>query len=369
MWLYFALILYIFLLGFASIPRNIYLMLTLGVLTFLSAVRASCIGNDTAEYMSIFSASPNIELNVFEMRYEMGYVLLNKVLYNISSNPQIILIVSSIIIGLGYYKFICKYSIIPMLSVFLFFTFGYWGQMTNIIRQGIAIVIVLFSFDYIKSRKLFKFILIIIIAMLFHRTAIIFLIAYPLSFLKVNLKTGFIAFIISIGGLFFFDFIINKVLLMFPTYSYYLDSAYLDGNVRSATIINIIIVCIILCFGITVNKYTSKNQLVDNPAYKHTNKNTKFNQKDFETISIFLLIGIIVSILSLKFNLLDRVCNYFNVFSIIYLPNIISRIRDRKLIIFISMIITLLFFGYATTIQILRPEWNHIYPYKFFWQV
>lgn len=370
---YFTLIMYIIALSLVYITKlknanRVYIVLTIGVLSFLSATRASSVGNDTVEYLNVFSACQHIDLTLFGMRYEFGYVLLNKILYSISANPQIILIVSSIIIGIGFYKFIYKYSMIPMLSVFLFFSLGHWGQMMNTVRQSIAIVILLYAFDFIKKRKLLPFIGLVCLAALFHRTAIVFLVAYPLSFFKINMKTILIALFTAVGGFFYLGLILNKVLMVFPTYNYYLGSVYLNGNIRLATIMNIIMICSILCFGLILNKHQRRSELMNNNQTFKTMQPYSFNQKDFEMTSVFLLVSIVISITSLKFNLLDRVGAYFDVFSIIYIPNIVARIKDKNLLIFTIMAVVLVFFLYTTTIQIYRPEWNQIYPYKFFWQ-
>ena len=365
---YFALIIYIIALVFIchlnlKNAKRIYLILTIGFLGFLSAVRGSSVGNDTVEYLKIFSECQYYDLSLLGMRYEFGYVLLNKMLFLISDNPQIILIVSSIIIGIGFYKFIYKYSMIPMLSVFLFFSLGYWGQMMNTIRQSIALVILLYAFDFIKKRKLLPFIGIVCVASLFHKTAIVFLVAYPLSFFKVKIKAVFKALIIAISGYIFLESILNTVLVVFPSYNYYLDSIYLNGNIRLATIMNIMVVCSIFYFGRILNKYLIKNELASNSQTNKLLDSCNFDQKEFEMISLFLLASIVISIISLKFNLLDRVGVYFDVFSIIYIPNIVARIKDKNLLLFTTTVVLLMFFLYAKTIQIFIPELNLFYPY------
>jgi len=48
------------------------------------------------------------------------------------------------------------------------------------------------------------------------------------------------------------------------------------------------------------------------------------------------------------------------------LPNAINQIQDKNLRVLINFIVVILFFLYATAILIVRPEWNIIYPYRFF---
>ncbi len=67
---------------------------------------------------------------------------------------------------------------ICMLGLYAFFIAG--------IRQTAAISIVLISYKYLKDGKLIKFVCLIAVAYLIHNTAILFLIAYPLKYLKVK---------------------------------------------------------------------------------------------------------------------------------------------------------------------------------------
>ncbi|WP_075983034.1 EpsG family protein [Bacillus massilinigeriensis] len=365
MWIYFTLSFYIILTALWNKivinSRHVYLFLTLGLLGFLSAFRSSSIGNDTATYLYLFTISPDFELELFDSRYEVGYVLLNKVLNLITPNPQIILIASSILIICGFYRFIIKYSEIPWISTFLFFALGYWGQMMNTIRQNIAIVILLLSYDFIKKKKVLPFILLVLFASLFHRTAIIFLLAYPIAQLKFNLKTVLTSLAIAVSGLTFFGPLLELALGIFPLYQYYLGGVYLDDNIRLATILNIIVITFILLFGrFIVQKQFGKQSNIDQPK--------NFSQVDYRIFSLFILVGIVIEIISMKFSLLNRVGVYFSVFLIAYLPNVINSIRDKNLRTLIIMIVVLLFFLYSTVIQIYRPEWNDIYPYQFFWQ-
>jgi len=68
--------------------------------------------------------------------------------------------------------------IICILGLYAFFIAG--------IRQTAAISIALISYKYIREEKLIKFACCIAIAYLIHNTAILFILAYPLKFIKVR---------------------------------------------------------------------------------------------------------------------------------------------------------------------------------------
>ncbi|MDN3425677.1 EpsG family protein [Planococcus notacanthi] len=369
MWLFYLLIIYILVLGAflgfsnkSDLKKNMYIYFTFGLFLILSAFRGENVGNDTINYLNLFKEiSVSDNLSLFSPRFEVGYVYLNKVLSYFSSNPQIILIVTSIIIMLGFARFISKYSKIPWLSVYLFFTLGYYGMSLNTIRLNIAIVLVLLSYDFLKNKKAFRFIFVIILASLFHRTAIFFLIAWPLIKMKITLKTIAIFCLVSIGMYFSFPSLLSMSLSLFPTYGYYVGSDYLNGEVRLASVMNMLVGISIALLGILIN-----HQKHINEKKEISFKTKERDNEDNHNMLILLFTGISLIFISFRFNLLDRIGDYFIVFAIVYLPNVMVQLKDSKLRYTLIYFIILLFFAYVATIQMLRPEWNEIYPYSFF---
>lgn len=366
MWLHYFLIIYTIITGilFGNLKsgRNkfIYITLTFGFFIVLSALRSSGVGNDTTEYIRLFeniSSAGNI--SGYSLRYEAGYLYLNKLLSLLSSNSQIIIIVTSIIIMGGFARFIYKYSNNLFLSVYLFFTLGYFGMSMNTIRLNIAIVVVLFSYDFLREKKLIKFIITVFLASLFHRTAIIFLLAWPITKLKFSRKTIGVSVVCSVSLYMFFPIILQLALKFFPIYQYYVGSTYLDGNTRLASVMNFLVGLSILVFGIYTN-YHNKERIELSNKLKNTYSN------DAGNMLLLLLTGVSITLVSFNFNLLDRVGDYFFVFSIVYLPNAINSIRDKNKKLIFGFIVVVLFFVYSTMIQIMRPDWNVIYPYEFF---
>lgn len=367
-WLYYVLILYIIFVGILfngmdkkDFRKKMYIIITFGLFTVLAALRSSQVGNDTSEYLRLFdSILFNKDISVYYWRYEKGYLLLNKILSLVTNNAQIILIVTSVIIMGGFARFVYKYSNNIWLSVYMFFTLGYFGSSMNTIRLNIAIVIILYSYDFLREKKAIKFIITVIIASLFHKTAIIFLLAWPITKLRFSYKTIAIAIVGSTGMYAFFPIILKGLLRFLPTYQYYLGSSYLDGNVRLASIMNFLVGLSTLIFGIITNYHNKK---IKTETYIQDYK--KVN--DAENMLLFLLAGICITLISFNFSLLDRVSTYFFIFIIVYFPNAIKSMRDSKARLLASFIVVIIFFVYATTIQIMRPEWNVIYPYQFFW--
>lgn len=323
------------------------------ILMMLSALRGESVGNDTKTYINLFETyltTPDADT-----RYEIGYVWLNKILGNISQNPQIIIITTSIFIFLSYGRFIYKYSKMPNLSLFIFFTFGYYTFAISGIRQSLAIAILFFGYKYIIEGKFTRFLLLIITASLFHSTAIFFIPAYFTRNLKCTAKNILIILLMGLLATIAFTSITSVAFQLFAEYEHYNDGIY-RGYIRMASILYAIIFLLITITGYNLLKGGRKTH--------HVNQSmTKKNDSDNNMI-ILVAIATAIYIISFNLNIFDRVALYYGVFAIIILPNTIFELKpsDRLL----GTIITVIFFFSHTAFIILkRPLWNSSFPYSF----
>lgn len=317
----------------------------------LVALRSSIVGNDTVAYLNLYEdivSYPFNYLSDFFMRYEIGYILFNKGATLISSSTQTILILSGMVSLYGYYYFIRKHSISVFLSIAMFVLLRYLDHNMNIIRECMAMSILFFAFDCAVKRRILPFLLLVFIAFLFHKTAIIFLFVWPLvkiPFTKKNIS------IITIGVLILyvnFNLLFASSLALFETYSYYEGGKYF-GETRLATILNI---GVMLCFFVLV-------------LILKRNMGTKFRELGYERMLMMVYIGLCILILSLKFNLFDRIAIYFNVFVIVLVPNVVMHIRRANIRLLVQVTIFFFLLAYYICIITFRPEWNRIYPYSF----
>lgn len=320
-------------------------MLILGV---MAAFRGATIGNDTHEYIRIFEQVDQSFID--STRYEAGYLWLNVFLKYISDNYQIIFIVTSIFIYYSFGRFILKYSSYPLLSVILFFSYGFYSFSFTAIRQGIALAILLYSFDRILKGQFWRFLAIVFIASLFHSTAILFVIAYLSRIVKPSWKT----FILFAGGGFvgtiIFSVILNYVFQLFPMYQTYTSKSYV-GDAGLANMLYIILSSLILFFSYSLIK-----------PRRYESQILPLN----ESLLVLVLFAVVLYILSLKANILDRIALYFNVFSIVLLPNALKRTSVFNRALF-TLFIVVFFYIYSVVILEYRPGWNSVYPYSFCW--
>lgn len=128
--------------------------------------------------------------------FEIGFVLFCKILGTICDNHQIMLLGCAVMSIIPMAYFIYKNSKNAWLSMMLFMALPFFGPAYfSAIRQGIAIGFVMLSFEFIKRKKLVWFILIVCFACLFHSSAVVAFIAYPVYYFRIDRES------LMIGGL------------------------------------------------------------------------------------------------------------------------------------------------------------------------
>lgn len=82
-------------------------------------------------------------------------------------------------ISLLYYAYRYERYLFPWFAFFLIFGSGYFSWM-NVIRHQLAACIFLVSIEFIEKKQPFKYYLLVLLAFLFHKSAILLVIVYPL---------------------------------------------------------------------------------------------------------------------------------------------------------------------------------------------
>ncbi len=247
-----------------------------------------------------------------------GYATVNYLVSRISHNPHMFYFVYELILMYIVYKAVKPFKEqVSIPFAFLIFFFSYYNSSLNILRQIMAIVLVLYSFQFVVNRKLIRFILVILLAASFHDTAIVAFIIYPLSLLINSKRYGRIneAIIILMGimALIFFDQIydiISKMNFLSQRYDHYLTDESSGGR-----IIRIVYWAIIFILFLIKSKRCAK-------SFEHT-----------RTLFIITSISFLATFLNFFLGAWAiRIVYYFDVLSVITLPVIAKNmgIKDKK---------------------------------------
>jgi len=142
-------------------------------------------GTDWLPYFNNFETLDNYNIVLANalLGFEIGYGTFTFIIKQLCNSFSFFLLIHSLIFYFGIFKTIKKYS--PYFFISLLFFYATNLGMVGSNRQLLALVICLFGLDYIIKKQFFKFLLIILIASLFHTTSFIFGVYY---FLNRNFK-------------------------------------------------------------------------------------------------------------------------------------------------------------------------------------
>lgn len=159
-----------------------------GIIIILQGLRSFSVGVDLQSYELYFLY--NSQLNVIEIikiyKTECLFYIVNRLIFLLGGNFRLVLFVTSIIIFVPLALVIKKYSKMPYISLLLFVLLGFFAFSLSGLRQTTAIGFTLIAFIFIKEKKIIPFISFVSIATLFHNSAIVFFISYPIYYFKLT---------------------------------------------------------------------------------------------------------------------------------------------------------------------------------------
>ena len=172
--------------GVSPKKNLIYGILAFLLLGGLSAVRYD-VGFDYANiYVPLYFQLFRGDVSVWNSVHEPGFVLLEKALQLISSNYQILFVVTSALICGLLFFFYWKNTYDLSLAIILFVLLGQYYSSMNFIRQTLAAVIALFAIPFLCRRKVWRYLLLILLASTFHASALILIPFYWINRIPVN---------------------------------------------------------------------------------------------------------------------------------------------------------------------------------------
>lgn len=352
LWQYYLLIIVVTIQGLLCLKNNnkIFLFIIFFELFFISGFRNWNIGNDTKNYINVFVAiTSNLDLS---SHMEKGYLLFNKALSLFTDNPQSILLVTSfLILGIILY-FIYKYSKFIFLSTLLFVILQF-AITLNIVRQYMALIIVLLGFKFVIKRQFIPFFLFCLLATTFHTSAIVAIVFYFIYPLNIKIKNIIVILVLTFLIFIFIAPFLDKIFQILGRYQSYIGSRLLGEEIKLASIMKtfvnfgVFLFCFISYFFIS----------------KHENFNENFILRP-QFLLICSLLALCVQFISIRGTVLERIAFYFSFFNIVSLPAFIN-CYSKNIKFLIGFIIVAFFIIYASIIFIYRPEWNYVLPFEF----
>ena len=329
--------------------KKLYLVIAGILLTITLGFRASTVGEDTKEYLLIATASKSLSwsdifsgfprstwrvisysgIASYDAKIESGYLILNKIIMSVFNNPIAVQCICAALICIFMFKFIYDNSDNLVMSVMGFIGEALYMNAFNLQRQILALAIGINAYTQIKKKQYIRAVLLILIASLFHMSALLYLLLIPISLVK-NYRKG-IRFsielvIISLLGA---NVIITLAARLFPVYRAYTENSYWSTGLGKTIIIwgLEILICIYMYW-----------------------KNSMTKAEYICIVATNIYLG--MEIFALSLTAFSRVALYYRVFVLLLFPCFIKYIKNQKYKkIYYTMIIAMFAIQYWSAIH------------------
>lgn len=330
--------------------RAVYCIIVFILMTLVMGLRSRyTAGVDTnLVYLPSFHWITDHSMSQVMLRYEDKdplFYMLTKLFTYMISNDQIYLMVISVISVGSYCIFVYKNSENPLMSYILYMGLGYYGIEFQMLRHAIAVSILLCGYKFLKERKAILFIMIVLLASCFHNSALIFMIAYPISYLKIDWKQWVVltaTVIIVYCARDTVLSIIGTVILNEERYQNYMSGN--TGMAFTGAIIQLLIY--VLCFIMSLGK--------------RSNDMTMYLNISVVSIAFMFCVSIIGEF--------HRISMFFGMYNTIMLPKVIHitpYLKDNRNKFLLNMAICVVFIFYFFFAGVGNAG---LQDYKFFWQ-
>ena len=312
------------------------------------------IGNDTrTSYVRTFFDMKNLSfaqaIKSDPDGYNAGFYGMTKLLYGWTRGDyQLFIFLTSTFVILCFGHFVRRYSPSPFQSVLCFLGLLYYSFHFSALKQSIAMSILLLAFDQVVNRKMFRFLIMVGFASLFHFPSIVFLPAYWITKMKVGKN-----YLIFLALLLVLLYVLRGQILALFQEGY--------GTEVSDTGTRFIGNKVIIMIGIVAVSLILRNPLKQDRLY--------------QILLLFMGISICIQTFASYSNTFERLADYYFQFAVVFIPLVFEKGAKRESLLamrtvrFINDILPILFCAFA----IYRFLGNmagdgHFNPYQFYFQ-
>ncbi len=211
-----------------------------------------------------------------------------------------------------------------MLSFVMFMLFGYYFQSLSTVRYYLALSLALYSVKYVINRDWPRFVLIVLIGSLFHKSLLVVLLLYVVA--QLNWKRWmYVALgLLGISCLVLDDLYLKIVVFLYPSYK---DTVYLEGGTSGPNIARCILV---LAFSLWMYKDVVKKS------------------RTYNFFFICNVMALVLYVFGSFLPVISRIGYYLTVTQILFIPDLIMEIKEenkKKIAIAAVIVIGILYFA------------------------
>lgn len=322
----------------------------IALILMIPAILRQETGNDYLRYVEFFHLA-SIDAYV---PTEAGFNWLAKAVYGLCGYENYLLLfaIYAVMTILAMLAVIRQQAENFCFSFFLFMMFGYYFQSFNTMRYYFALSLSLLAMTCLLRRQYAGFVILVLLASLFHKTALITLLLYPVAARRWKKRELAAAVMPGLAVLLFHEKAMELLLSLYPSW---------EGTVDLAAGTSISWVNIAKCLAVLLLAYYVKAD--EDPD--------TFRGRQLVMYRNSAYIGLLLYVFGWFIPEVSRICYYLTFTQIFYLPMLLSGLpeteqgrRQKKLLTILVIAAALVFFAlflrtaYRDTIKIL--------PYKSF---
>lgn len=310
------------------------------LLTLFAGLRSLEVGTDSRAFARLFLGTVTFG-DIFQHRHT-GYTFFSWLTGQFTREYLFVFLTFAAITYGCYLWAIKRSSIYPTLSLFVFIVGGNYTFPFNAMSQGAAMAIILLGIEAVYNQNFKRFFVYVMIASVFHRTAVFLL---PLYFIAIqkNVTTYVLILIIGTAFVLFFDRILATVLaaIAFEDYLHYADWRG-DAVGLVSTLFLAVLALFYIVFRARVREYR--------PEYD-------------KLLNMFLL-GVVIAAAAAYHGLSAggprRLSSYLSISSVYLWPIVYKNLSNHERLIFFATFVPLyLLYYYMTT-----TAFGDVVPYR-----
>lgn len=318
----------------------ICLMIIFTLLFAVSALRLN-VGNDYLKYVEFMHL-------VYSRAYvptEIGFNALTYIVYYLCGFENYLLVFAcfSFATIAFFMKAMYDQSKWFSLSFILFMLLGLYFQSLSTVRYYLALSVALYSIKYVIQKDWPRFVILLLIGSLFHKSLLVVLVLYVLAQLKWNRRLYVLLLAGGISCLFLKDIYLKIVIFLYPSYK---DTEYLTGGTSAA---NIIRCALVLAFSL----WMYRDHIL--------------GDRTGEFYFICNLMALVLYVFGSFLPVISRVGYYLTVTQVLFVPYLIKKIKDDRKRQIATVIVLALALGYfALYMRGAGNDGIRILPYQTF---
>lgn len=343
-----------------SVLQKTFLILLFFIMAIPAVLRGG-IGNDYMRYVAFFHL---VNARAY-VPTERGFNTLVRFLYALCGYENYILVfaVFAVLTILFFLRAVCDQAEHRWFSLFLFVAFGYYFQIYNTVRYYFALSLVMMALSMLLKRRYAGFVLLVLLAALFHKSALIVLLLYPLCMLSWSVKGIIVCGIVIAAASFFRDFWMRVVVFLYPSYE---GTEFLSGG--SGSLVQLIRCAAVLVLAGIVAFFAARKDTVIALEEVSSSEEVIFRNRQLKVYTQMQLLALMIYLFGAFIPEVSRIGYYLTFTQIFLIPMLLYRLPAvknlKKAAIVLAVCAGLLYFGFFVR-EASEPD-VRIFPYRSF---